>query len=87
MKIVLGLELDGIYFEKTVDWPAVPRAGDEIILTEGGWQEPVQYVWWDVTKDGGAGIEFRSKRDGLGEGLADALVRSGWSRGFGDETP
>lgn len=80
MRIYLSLTLDGQHFSKTVDWPAVPRMGDEMQLTDGGWSEPVERVWWPADKpDGAVQVELGTHRDTHGEDLADSLRASGWT--------
>ncbi len=28
--------------------PAVPRVGEEVVLSPGGWSEQVTGIWWDM---------------------------------------
>jgi hypothetical protein len=53
-------------YRRVVELPGVPRVGDRIELTDGGWSEPVRDVWWQY--DGTVMIEFRTHAtDSAGE--------------------
>lgn len=44
------------WYSKEVQLPGVPRAGDRVELSDGGWTETVEQVWWN--HDGSILIEF-----------------------------
>lgn len=43
-------------YKLEVKYPAVPRIGDTIEITDGGWTEEARFVWWHF--DGTISIEF-----------------------------
>jgi hypothetical protein len=83
---------DKRWYTRTFRWPAVPRAGDRIEITNGGWTEEVRDVWF--LYDGSIAIEFAMhvtdsatetiKRSGNLHYVADedlaALEPAGWER-------
>ena len=82
MKVNLNIELDGVLFEKTVEWGALPdprNLSQRVELTEGGWSEPAYGVWFNAM-DGSITVEIGSKQDHHGEDLAQSLLLSGWKR-------
>lgn len=34
--------------QRTIVIPGIPRVGEDVIVTSGGWSEPVKNVWWDL---------------------------------------
>lgn len=36
--------------QRTVELPAVPREGETVVVTPGGREETVRYVWWDLAE-------------------------------------
>lgn len=54
-------------YKRSVVLPSVPRVGDNVAITDGGWTEVVRFVWWDPD-DSTVTLEFAPQvRDGAGE--------------------
>ena len=43
-------------YSREVKLPGIPRVGDRVELSSGGWTETVETVWWNL--DGSILIEF-----------------------------
>jgi hypothetical protein len=69
---------------RIVDLPALPRRGDQVVVSPGGWCEPVREVWWELDKGevhvelgpdkGSRCVEF----DQDGEDLRKIAREAGW---------
>lgn len=35
--------------QRVVELPAVPRLGEDVVISTGGWSEEVTGVWWDIS--------------------------------------
>ena len=79
MKINLNVTLSGDFYEREVDWPAVPRVGELVLLVgeDSGWSEPVKRVWWDVL-DTAPTVELGTVNDVHDEDLRGELRKAGW---------
>lgn len=88
--IKLGMELKDTakgwrseYLFKTIEFPTVPREGENIQITEGGWSEPVHRVWWDASTDPATvqielGMRAHIEYNSTVEDLADYAKEAGW---------
>lgn len=74
---------------RTVVIPGIPRVGDGVLITPGGWEEDVRSVWWDLhegevnVKLGGKHsqsgcVEYDPDPDDDDEDLITLLVAAGW---------
>jgi len=58
--------------------PGVPRVGENITHSSGGWSSDVWRVWWDAVT-GEVVIEFRTTHyDPNYEDLYEIAIREGW---------
>lgn len=91
MKITLHLELRraraiesiGLW-ERTVNWPGVPRVGESVLLTKGGWNTEIKRVWWNAASDDEWPVAEMSETisDEERDELIAALVEAGWVRAW-----
>lgn len=74
---------------RTVVIPGIPRVGEGVLITTGGWEEEVRSVWWNLhegtvnvrlggqhTKSGC--VEYDPDPDDEDENLIALLVTDGW---------
>jgi hypothetical protein len=69
-------------FSKSIElFGGLPRPGDLVNLTDGGWSEEVARVWWNLDETPISYlVEFRRVTDTQLEGLAEALREQGWKQ-------
>jgi hypothetical protein len=71
----------GELFEKSVQWDAIPREGQRVIVDhslgdDGGWSEEVERVWWTNTDE--VQVELSAVKDVYQEDLKGTLRKAGW---------
>jgi hypothetical protein len=65
---------------RTAAMVAVPRVGEDVQLTAGGWSEPVKAVWHDLA-DGSVTVEFATQEyTAAVEDLAAHARAEGWTQ-------
>lgn len=64
---------------RTIEMAVVPRVGEAVQLTTGGWSERVAAVW-HYLDDGAVSVEFAQRAyDGAFEDLAAIARADGWT--------
>lgn len=79
-KVTILMSLDGVDLTLDTELHAVPRRGEEVLVTGdeiGGWSETVKAVWHDVVSKTTT-VELLDTWSANGKNRAGLLRKAGW---------